>query len=707
VIVTHNTHGRHASDARRLARHLAKSTRQTVRIASSSRLTPGLALAPALDDIRRSVALSLRAAIGFHHITINPARLWSQAQRDEAARRILAELGATGHAWMLVEHSDKARAMPGGSPAHFHLVVAHVGPTGRALDTRQSFARLEAVARACEVDFGERITPSRRATAVATRLRRMGRADVAAMVQASGRRTPTPRSAMTSDGRQRAARLGLDLPAARGAVRDAWRSAMLIDSLAAAGLQIALGAKRGVLIVKTRNGEFVGALDRLARVSRSAAVARVEAEMARPKSKKGPAHEQRDTGERQQSNAGPARSRRVERRSRDEGDGGGDSGAPESRRCLARPRLADAHRGNAVHAPDDPGAADRRHRRAVAEQRRADAIARRRQRAGRSRADEVQAAKAALWRHLFGAELSPELVVALAYVDVQERVARLTAGGWVRDAGDRLYASGAHPDVVALMVEAARAKGWTSVRVWGPPEFIAEATRQFEAAGIPVTVTDAPPDASARPQAPSPAPEAAADVLAELHRQAEAAEARLNELREPGDPPAELAEAQIAERKAIERRYAEFKREANAADALAVAEAALDSATFFHRAATRRALAAATADHAAALAAFREAFDRHAEAKKRVAYFTAEFDRREQRRRGHFAGAVASAEASLAFARECERAASASPELAARGIAAVRVEVSARFAREESIRREQETRDEVLASDDLTKASHP
>ena len=184
-----------------LGRHLAKSDGQTVRTVATVALTPGLSLTDSLTDLRAFSGLSMRAQIGFHHLTINPARQWTTAQRDEAVQRILTELGAADHPWLLVEHSGKKRALPGGDAAHWHLAVAHVGADGKALDMRSSYARLEAVARACEHDFGEPLTPSRRPAAVIGRLRRAGREDVAQRLErtaiaaeAPQNRTPMPTS---------------------------------------------------------------------------------------------------------------------------------------------------------------------------------------------------------------------------------------------------------------------------------------------------------------------------------------------------------------------------------------------------------------------------------------------------------------------------------------------------------------------------------
>ena len=66
---------------------------------------------------------------------------------------------------------------------HFHLVLAHVGPDGKALRDSNSYRKLEAVARTLEVDFGHALTASRRTAAVAAELER---------IAAPGRRAACP-----------------------------------------------------------------------------------------------------------------------------------------------------------------------------------------------------------------------------------------------------------------------------------------------------------------------------------------------------------------------------------------------------------------------------------------------------------------------------------------------------------------------------------
>lgn len=119
-----------------------------------------------------------RASIAFQHITINPKHSLSEQQRDLAVSRVLEALGAEKHGYVLVEHF-KERHVRDRADHHFHLVLAHVGPDLKALDMFHSFARLEAVARSLEIDFGEELTPTSQPKAVAYFARGMGRDDVA------------------------------------------------------------------------------------------------------------------------------------------------------------------------------------------------------------------------------------------------------------------------------------------------------------------------------------------------------------------------------------------------------------------------------------------------------------------------------------------------------------------------------------------------
>jgi hypothetical protein len=282
---------------------------------------------------------------------------------------------------------------------------------------------------------------------------------------------------------------------------------------------------------------------------------------------------------------------------------------------------------------------------------------------------------------MFGAELSQELVTALYFVDVRERVVRLTDGGWLRDEGDRLLVSGADPTVVAVMVAAAQAKGWKAVRIWGSAEFLAEARRQFEAAGIPVTIVEPPAPIMVAPvEMPHPAlSPTSKKVQTELQRRREAAEARLAELRRPSEPPAWLRAARdkhLAANQASDVADAWYDEVKEARD---VCKKELAAAGLFGRGAARRRLEAAQAKLEAAREASSRALEQLNDAKEGTVESQREFDRAERRRRAKHAVEERRAQAEAYFAMECERIAMARPELADQGFEAVADEARARL----------------------------
>ena len=79
-----------------------------------------------------------RATVAFHHISFSPAQPITAEQRDQAVQRLLAGLNAEDRAHVVWGHSGKARRGKD-VDTHYHVVVAHVGPDGKALDDRRSF----------------------------------------------------------------------------------------------------------------------------------------------------------------------------------------------------------------------------------------------------------------------------------------------------------------------------------------------------------------------------------------------------------------------------------------------------------------------------------------------------------------------------------------------------------------------------------------
>lgn len=292
MILTTKRHGRTQRDVRNLVAHLNKQIGQQSRVVRIgnvplSNVDDAMAYMAAMRD-------ASRATVAMHHISISPRIHLTAEQIDEAVRRILSAMGAEDHAYVLWQHSEKARAATDIADEHYHLVVGHTGPDGRALNDSMSFVRLEAAARTLEADYGEELTPSRMTKSVMKELRRIGRDDVADMLTVP----PTPpTSAMTSRTRAKADRLGLDLPEAQAAVRTAWTAsdspAAFRTALSVSGFEVRPGTRPNVFVI-IKGGVEVGTLDRIVKLKRAAVAARMKEKENDSSSKEAPQREGSD-----------------------------------------------------------------------------------------------------------------------------------------------------------------------------------------------------------------------------------------------------------------------------------------------------------------------------------------------------------------------------------------------------------------------------
>jgi hypothetical protein len=280
LIIETVAHGRTGRDTENLYNHLFAEDGQTVRVIAIENVAARTAKEAfrVMELIRDG---SKKALIAFHHIPICPSRRISEEQRDEIVHRILKAFAAEEHPWVLLEHDGKKRATADATDNHFHLVLGHPGPDLKALDVKGSYAKLEAVARSLEMDWGvELLTPTRRHKAVAAAARSLGREDVAKAVLAAMPDDPKdlPRSAMSSRTRARAARHGIDLPKECVRIAEAYHSADSGKAVRAAleslGFQLMRGDKEGVWLV-VKDDIVLGALDRLVRDKRAIVAARM------------------------------------------------------------------------------------------------------------------------------------------------------------------------------------------------------------------------------------------------------------------------------------------------------------------------------------------------------------------------------------------------------------------------------------------------
>ncbi|MGU3543760.1 relaxase/mobilization nuclease domain-containing protein [Methylobacterium sp. A52T] len=276
MIITIQTHGRTRRDTAALLAHLQKSTSDQVVELIRIKGSPACEMAEAFADFER-IRDGSAAKVALQHLTVNPGRPWTAAQRDEAVERILRVLGAEDHGHVLIAHRNKPRARGKSGDEHFHLVIAHVGPNLRALDLSCSYAELEAVRASIEFDFGEPLTPSRRSAAIAKRLRRDALNAVAERVEAAALLRALPRSGMTSGIRARLERLGIAAPLARARIMEAYAldEAGFEAALSRAGLTCAPGDQAASTWIVRQGDVLIGALDRLVTRPRSAVAARM------------------------------------------------------------------------------------------------------------------------------------------------------------------------------------------------------------------------------------------------------------------------------------------------------------------------------------------------------------------------------------------------------------------------------------------------
>ena len=279
MILTINPQGRTRRATRDLVAHLQKAEDgqivELVRIVGA----PARTVLEAVCDFER-IRDGSEAGIAIQHLTVSPGRPWTDAERDVAVDEVLRALGAERHAHVLIAHRNKPRARGGASATHFHLAVAHVGPTLRALDLRCSYLKLETARARLEVRFGEPLTPSRRSSAIAKHLRRDGYETVAALVEAdAATRSELPRSGLTSRSRARLQRDGINAAKTRATVIAAYQGSDTRAAFEAAltqdGLALEAGDCANVWLIR-KGDVLIGPLDRLVDTPRLTLMARLD-----------------------------------------------------------------------------------------------------------------------------------------------------------------------------------------------------------------------------------------------------------------------------------------------------------------------------------------------------------------------------------------------------------------------------------------------
>jgi hypothetical protein len=227
------------------------------------------------EDIRSAFgdARALDRQFALRHFIVSPA---VETSRDEALMVVgllAREFGFNPTSAIVVEHT-KPRAVASAFQTHWHaLVPEQDAVTGRTLSSSHSYLRNVKVARVAEGRLGHPLVACPHATAVIDALIADGELELANAVRRASEAQHRPREGFSRGVHKQGKRLGVDVPAARAAVRAAWETtatgAEFTGALEASGLHIRIGDKRGTLIVETADGVFIGAAHRLARVRRA------------------------------------------------------------------------------------------------------------------------------------------------------------------------------------------------------------------------------------------------------------------------------------------------------------------------------------------------------------------------------------------------------------------------------------------------------
>lgn len=217
------------------------------------------------------------------HFAVNPAQKMTRKQANECLQLLAQEFGFDPQRAVVIEH-QKPRANEGGHNIHWHILAPEVDPiTGATMGDSHMYARQEKIARICEVRFGHEITQGRHNRAVVHALEQEGQREIAEALKAAGiTKKELPNSSYKSEQHQISKRQGLSLPKVREAVKAAWQRSDNRQSFEAAmdesGLLIADGDKPNMWIVQAEDGQFLGALHRLAGVRKAEMAARMTPE---------------------------------------------------------------------------------------------------------------------------------------------------------------------------------------------------------------------------------------------------------------------------------------------------------------------------------------------------------------------------------------------------------------------------------------------
>ncbi|MDE7547465.1 hypothetical protein PY793_05625 [Acetobacter fabarum] len=206
-----------------------------------------------------------RLKYGFHHFKISPKEKLTNEQLRETINKLAQEYKFNPDDITLIEHTKK-RADTTASDKHYHLIVPHYQPTQRkALDTKNSFARNEKIARICEITFGHEIVQGQHNKAVYHQLIDEGKTAYAERVKPLIALERT-HQAHTVNQQRTAEKKGINLPKEKQAIKTLWQASDSLKAFQAGlseqGYTLKPGDKANTYIIE-KNGVLLGSANRL------------------------------------------------------------------------------------------------------------------------------------------------------------------------------------------------------------------------------------------------------------------------------------------------------------------------------------------------------------------------------------------------------------------------------------------------------------
>jgi len=270
-------------DDHQLERHLSKTDGQRpeqleFRNVWARDVATGLAVMRALK------AGAPKARIAFWHIIVSPRFTLSSSERRRVVAMIVKELCAEEHPLIVISHNEKPRARQGGGANHLHVLLGHVSPGFRALDTSHIMPKLHKVMALAAYYIEGVPTPSPYHRSIVAALSREKFPDVARWLIDELGDCPVFKPPRMSDSMRRAAQAaGFNLPLFQAILVRLWTTGAGQRDIEFYLDQSSVTAQEGRtkdVIVLYRGTLFVGALHRI--LQRDATSVRAEAELRVP-----------------------------------------------------------------------------------------------------------------------------------------------------------------------------------------------------------------------------------------------------------------------------------------------------------------------------------------------------------------------------------------------------------------------------------------